>query len=136
MLAELAISLRDDLRPHIPELLPRLVALFVDAERNCSFDMVKPGLMALEALGVALEEQLHLLLPALMRLVAANNGSTPLEVKRAVLKSMKRLLSRMHLAGFSSAVLQPLMKVSDFMHVMLLGVCFLHAMKSDVRASI
>lgn len=111
MLAELAISLRDDLRPYIPELLPRLVALFVDAERNSTFDMVRPALVALEALGVALEEQLHLLLPALMRLVAASGGNTPLEIRRAVLKSMKRLLPRMHLAGFSSAVLQPLMKV-------------------------
>lgn len=65
----------------------------------------------LQALGVALEEQLHLLLPALMRLVAASGGGTPLEIKRTVLRSMKRLLPRMHLAGFSSAVLQPLMKV-------------------------
>jgi hypothetical protein len=48
LLAELAFSLRDDLRPHVPELLPRLVALFVDAERNSSFDMVKPALEALE----------------------------------------------------------------------------------------
>jgi hypothetical protein len=32
----------------VPELLPRLVALFVDAERNSSFDMVKPALQALE----------------------------------------------------------------------------------------
>lgn len=54
MLAELAISLRDDLRPHIPELLPRLVALFVDAERNSSFDMVKPTLQALEVRGSVL----------------------------------------------------------------------------------
>lgn len=48
MLAELAISLRDDLRPHMPELLPRLVALFVEAERTGNFEMVKPGLEALE----------------------------------------------------------------------------------------
>jgi hypothetical protein len=48
MLAELAISLRDDLRPHMPELLPRLVALFVDAERTGNFEMVKPGLEVLE----------------------------------------------------------------------------------------
>ncbi len=48
MLAELALSLRDDLRPHVPELLPRMVALFVDAERNATFEMVKPALGALE----------------------------------------------------------------------------------------
>jgi FKBP12-rapamycin complex-associated protein len=52
LLAELAFSLRDDLRPHVPELLPRLVALFVDAERNSSFDMVKPALEALEVSGI------------------------------------------------------------------------------------
>jgi hypothetical protein len=76
--------------------------------------MLLPSLPScfLQALGVALEEQLHLLLPALMRLVAASGGGTPLEIKRAVLRSMKKLLPRMHLAGFSSAVLQPLMKVS------------------------
>eukprot|EP00879_Flechtneria_rotunda_P007003 GHRR01007352.1.p1 GENE.GHRR01007352.1~~GHRR01007352.1.p1 ORF type:complete len:2075 (+),score=775.15 GHRR01007352.1:2-6226(+) len=116
MLAELAVSLRDDLRPHIPELLPRLVALFVDAERNSNFEMIKPALYALECLGVALEEQLHLLLPALMRLVASPGSNTPLEIRRLVLRSMKRLLPRMHLAGYSSAVLQPLMKVVDGPH--------------------
>jgi FKBP12-rapamycin complex-associated protein len=89
--------------------------LFVDAERSCCTHLVPsvPPLnrYCLQALGVALEEQLHLLLPALMRLVAASGGGTPLEIKRAVLRSMKKLLPRMHLAGFSSAVLQPLMKV-------------------------
>jgi FKBP12-rapamycin complex-associated protein len=56
-----------------------------------------------------LEEQLHLLLPALMRLVAG--PSTHLEIRRGVLRSLRRLLPRMQLAGFSSTVLQPLMKV-------------------------
>lgn len=48
MLAELAVSLRDDLRPHMPDLLPRLVALFVDAERTANYDMIDEGLGALE----------------------------------------------------------------------------------------
>lgn len=48
LLAELALSLRDDLRPHVPELLPRFVGLFVEAERSGVFDMVRPALSALE----------------------------------------------------------------------------------------
>jgi FKBP12-rapamycin complex-associated protein len=69
-----------------------------------------------QALGVALEEQLHLLLPALMRLVSGSSSSTPLEVRRGVLRSLRRLLPRMHLAGFSSTVLQPLMKVRGLVY--------------------
>jgi hypothetical protein len=40
-----------------------------EAERSNNFDMVKPALHALEALGPAVEEHLHLLLPALVRLL-------------------------------------------------------------------
>ncbi|KIY92187.1 hypothetical protein MNEG_15776 [Monoraphidium neglectum] len=113
LLAELALSLRDDLRPHVPELLPRFVGLFVEAERTGVFDMVRPALGALEALGVALEEHLHLLLPALMRLVSPAVSVTPLDVRRSVLRSLKRLLPRMRLAGFGSALLHPLIKRND-----------------------
>lgn len=48
-----------------------------------------------------------------MRLVSGSGSSTPLEVRRGVLRSLRRLLPRMHLAGFSSTVLQPLMKVRE-----------------------
>jgi len=64
-----------------------------------------------QALGVALEEHLHLLLPALMRLVSPAVSGTPLDVRRAVLRSLKRLLPRMRLAGYGSALLHPLIKV-------------------------
>lgn len=111
LLAELSLALRDDLRPHVPELLPRFVGLFVEAERTGQFDMVRPTLSALEALGAALDGHLHLLLPALMRLVSPQVSGTPLDIRRAVLRSMKRLLPRMQLAGYASAILHPLIKV-------------------------
>jgi hypothetical protein len=46
-----------------------------------------------------------------MRLVSPAVSSTPLDVRRAVLKSLKRLLPKMRLAGYGSALLHPLMKV-------------------------
>jgi FKBP12-rapamycin complex-associated protein len=111
LLAELALSLRDDLRPHVPELLPRFVGLFADAERSGVYEMVRPALGALEALGSALENQLHLLLPALMRLASPWVSGPPLDIRRAVLRSLKRLLPRMRLSGYGSALLHPLIKV-------------------------
>lgn len=116
LLAELALSLRDDLRPHVPELLPRFVALFAEAERGGAYEMARPALAALEALGAALEAHLHLLLPALMRLVSPAVSSTPLDVRRAVLRSLKRLLPRMRLAGYGAALLHPLIRVLDGPH--------------------
>ncbi len=70
----------------MPELLPRFVGIFVDAERSGAFDMVRPALMALEALGPAVESHLHLLLPALVRLISPAVTSTPLEIRRAALR--------------------------------------------------
>ena len=48
LLAELSLALRDDFRIHVPDLLPKFVGLFVEAERSGHFDMVKPALQALE----------------------------------------------------------------------------------------
>jgi hypothetical protein len=110
-LQALVVALEEQLHL-LPPALMRCVALGAQLPLLAAFfHMLTANCCCLQALGVALEEQLHLLLPALMRLVAASGGGTPLEIKRAVLRSMKKLLPRMHLAGFSSAVLQPLMKV-------------------------
>ncbi len=51
LLAELSLALSDDFRAYIPELLPRFVGLFVDAERTGNFAMVRPALTALEVGG-------------------------------------------------------------------------------------
>ncbi|MEW5308376.1 MAG: hypothetical protein WDW38_000344 [Sanguina aurantia] len=113
LLAELSIALHDDFRQYIPELLPRFVGLFAEAERSGTFDLLKPALAALEALGSAVEEHLHLLLPALVRLINPAQSSTPVEIRRITLTSMRKLLPRMQLNGYTSAVLQPLIKVLD-----------------------
>lgn len=43
----------------------------------------------------------------------AGGASTPVEVRRAGLRSMRRMLPRMQLAGRASAVLHPLIRVLD-----------------------
>ena len=64
-----AVSLRDDMRAYLPDVLPKFIALFQEAEREGSYQMVQPALDALEALGPALEDHLQLLLPALVLLI-------------------------------------------------------------------
>ena len=57
------------MRAYLPDVLPKFITLFQEAEREGSYQMVQPALDALEALGPALEDHLQLLLPALVRLI-------------------------------------------------------------------
>ena len=57
------------MRAYLPSLLPKFVALFGEAERGGGYELVRPALACLEALGSALEGHLPLLLPALTRLI-------------------------------------------------------------------
>ena len=52
------------MRAYLPGLLPRFIALFGEAERGGGYELVRPALGALEALGATLEDPLPLLLPA------------------------------------------------------------------------
>lgn len=72
----LAVALRDDIRAFLPGLLPKFVALFGEAERGGGYDLVRPALVCLEALGTALEDHLALLLPALVRLIHPSERSS------------------------------------------------------------
>lgn len=62
------------------------MGLFAEAERSGTFELLKPALAALEALGSAVEEHLHLLLPALVRLINPAQSSTPVEIRRVALR--------------------------------------------------
>lgn len=112
LLAELSSTLRDDLRQHTPELLPKFVSLFTEAERTGDFSMIRPALSALRALGPVLEDNLPLLLPSLVRVICPSGpGSAPLVVQEDTLHAMQDLLPRMQLASYSSAILHPLIRV-------------------------
>lgn len=97
----------------MPDLLPKLVAIFNDAERTGDYTMVKPALDAIRSLGPVLEDHLQLLLPALNRLIMLGSAGTPPAIQEETLATMQDLLPRMQLAGYSSAVLHPLIRLLD-----------------------
>ena len=114
LLAEISASLKEDFKVYVPELLPRFSQIFSDAERLGNYDLIKPVLSCLEALSPSIEGHLHLLLPSLLRLLGQGQSSAPTEVKKATLRSIRKLLPRMSLAnGYSSAILHPLIKILD-----------------------
>jgi FKBP12-rapamycin complex-associated protein len=60
-----------------------------------------------------MDEHMHLVLPALMRLLKPSVLDAPVEIRRATIKTLSRLLPTMHVAGHASAILHPLTRVLD-----------------------
>ena len=110
---ELATALHDEFRAHLPDLLPRMIAVLSDSERSGNFSAVPSVLHALEAFGCAVDEHLHLMLPALVRLFRPGVAPVPQHIRATVMRSLATLLPRMQLAGHASAVVHPLTRVLD-----------------------
>ena len=110
---ELATALHDEFRRHLPDLLPRMIAVLAAAERSGNFAAVPSVLHALEAFGSAVDEHLHLMLPALVRLFRPGVAPVPTAIRAQVLRSLTVLLPRMQLADHASAVVHPLVRVLD-----------------------
>ena len=113
LLEQLSHNFHDEFRAYLPQLLPRIVAVLADAERRTDYTYVPHVLHALESFGSSIEDSLHILLPALTRLISPNAAATPMEIKKAVLQSLARLLKGMKLSGYGSAIIQPLARVLD-----------------------
>ena len=90
-----------------------MIAVLADAERSGDFASVPGVLHALEAFGSAVDEHLHLMLPALVRLFRPGVAPVPWRVRSLVIRSLATLLPRMQLAGHASAVAHPLVRVLD-----------------------
>ncbi|KDD76204.1 FAT domain-containing protein, partial [Helicosporidium sp. ATCC 50920] len=113
LLSELAHTLRDDFHSYMPDLLPRFVVLFDESERTGDFAMVSAALDAIKAFGPVLEDSLQLLLPVLVRIIMPGASLAPVGVQEECLESMQELFPQMQLAGYSSTVMHPLMRLLD-----------------------
>ncbi|KAK3265871.1 hypothetical protein CYMTET_25479 [Cymbomonas tetramitiformis] len=113
LLEELSRALHDEFRSFMPELLPRCVGALAEAERSGDYSSAHHVLHALEVFSSSVEEHLHLVLPAMVRLFQPGVAEVPLAVRRATLQSLGRLLPRMQLAGYASAIVHPFARCLD-----------------------
>ena len=111
LLEQLSHNFHDEFRTYLPQLLPRIVTILADAERRTDYTYVSHVLHALESFGSSIEDNLHILLPALMRLISPNATATPMEIRRTILESLARILKCMKLSGYGSAIIQPLARI-------------------------
>ncbi|KAL1564547.1 non-specific serine/threonine protein kinase [Salvia divinorum] len=110
LLEQLCLALNDEFRTHLPFILPSCIQVLSDAERFKDYTYVINILRTLEVFGGTLDEHMHLLLPALIRIFKANAS---VEVRCAAIRTLIRLIPRVQVTGHISALVHHLKLVLD-----------------------
>lgn len=113
LVEQLCVALNDEFRTYLSEVLPRCVSIITEAERSGDYTRVPPVLHTFEVFGGSMEEHMHLLLPALVRLFRPGLSDAPLDIRRAALRTLTRLLPAVQVTGHAATILHPLTRVLD-----------------------
>ncbi|KAK6136952.1 hypothetical protein DH2020_029313 [Rehmannia glutinosa] len=110
LLEQLCLALNDEFRMHLPFILPSCIQVLSDAERFKDYTYVIDILRTLEVFGGTLDEHMHLLLPALIRVFKVDAS---VDVRRAAIRTLTKLIPRVQVAGHISALVHHLKLVLD-----------------------
>ncbi|GER42126.1 serine/threonine protein kinase mTOR [Striga asiatica] len=109
LLEQLCLALNDEFRTHLPFILPFCIQVLSDAERFKDTYVVDI-LHTLEVFGGTLDDHMHLLLPALIRIFKLDAS---VEVRRAAIRTLTKLIPRVQVSGHISALVHHLKLVLD-----------------------
>ncbi|GMH23702.1 hypothetical protein Nepgr_025545 [Nepenthes gracilis] len=110
LVEQLCVALNDEFRKYLPNILPCCIQVLSDAERFNDYTYVPDILHTLEVFGGTLDEHMHLLLPALIRLFKVDAS---VEIRRAAIKTLTSLIPRVQVAGYISSLVHHLKLVLD-----------------------
>ncbi|NP_001312152.1 serine/threonine-protein kinase TOR-like [Nicotiana tabacum] len=110
LVEQLCLALNDEFRKYLADILPCCIQVLTDAERFNDCTYVIPILHTLEVFGGTLDEHMHLLLPALIRLFKLDAS---VEVRRGAIKTLTRLIPRVQVTGHISSLVHHLKLVLD-----------------------
>ncbi|CAI0401188.1 unnamed protein product [Linum tenue] len=110
LVEQLCLALNDEFRKHLPAILPCCIQVLSDAERCNDYTYVLDILHTLEVFGGTLDEHMHLLFPALIRLFKVD---APVDIRRAAIKTLTRLIPRVQVTGHISSLVHHLKLVLD-----------------------
>ncbi|KAF5809368.1 putative non-specific serine/threonine protein kinase [Helianthus annuus] len=110
LVEQLCLALNDEFRRYLPIILPSCIQVLSEAERCNDYTYVRDILRTLEVFGGTLDEHMHLLLPALIRLFKVDAS---VDIRRAAIKTLIRLIPRVQVTGHISTLVHHLKLVLD-----------------------
>ncbi|KAM5549808.1 serine/threonine-protein kinase TOR [Rosa sericea] len=110
LVEQLCLALNDEFRTYLPNILPCCIQVLSDAERCNDYTYVLDILHTLEVFSGTLDEHMHLLLPALIRLFKVDAS---VDIRRAAIKTLTKLIPRVQVTGHISSLVHHLKLVLD-----------------------
>ncbi|XP_076900196.1 serine/threonine-protein kinase TOR-like [Bidens hawaiensis] len=110
LVEQLCLALNDEFRRYLPIILPGCIQVLSEAERCNDYTYVRDILRTLEVFGGTLDEHMHILLPALIRLFKVDAS---VDIRRAAIKTLTRLIPRVQVTGHISTLVHHLKLVLD-----------------------
>ncbi|XP_010936698.1 serine/threonine-protein kinase TOR isoform X1 [Elaeis guineensis] len=110
LVEQLCLALNDEFRTYLPAILPSCIQVLTDAERCNDYSHVPVILHTLEVFGGTLDEHMHLLLPALIRLFKVDASG---DIKHHAINTLTKLIPRVQVTGHVSALVHHLILVLD-----------------------
>ncbi|CAN6449978.1 unnamed protein product [Victoria cruziana] len=110
LVEQLCLALNDEFRTYLPDILPSCIQVLSDAERCNDFTYVPNILHTLEVFGGTLDGHMHLLLPAILRLLKVDAS---VEIRRAAIKTITKLIPCVQVTGHVSALVHHFTLVLD-----------------------
>lgn len=110
LVEQLCLALNDEFRMILHIILPCCIQVLSDAERCNDYTYVLDILHTLEVFGGTLDEHMHLLLPALIRLFKVD---APTDIRCAAIRTLTRLIPRVQVTGHISSLVHHLKLVLD-----------------------
>ncbi|WOK94449.1 serine/threonine-protein kinase TOR [Canna indica] len=110
LVEQLCLALNDEFRTYLPIILPCCIQILNDAERCNDFSYVPDILHTIEVFGGTLDEHMHLLLPALVRLFKVEAS---VDVRRRSINTVTKLIPRVQVSGHVSLLVRHLILVLD-----------------------
>ncbi|KAK8942075.1 Serine/threonine-protein kinase TOR [Platanthera guangdongensis] len=110
LVEQLCLALQDEFRTYLPSILPNCIQVLGDAERCNDFTYVPDILHTFEVFGGTLDEHMHLLFPALIRLFKVDAS---VDIRRHAIKTLTKLIPRVQVSGHVSSLVHHLKLVLD-----------------------
>ncbi|KAG0471251.1 hypothetical protein HPP92_015797 [Vanilla planifolia] len=110
LVEQLCLALNDEFRSYLMDVLPNCIQVLGDAERFNDFSYVPDILHTFEVFGGTLDEHMHLLFPALIRLFKVDAS---IDIRRHAIKTLTKLIPRVQVSGHVSALVHHLKLVLD-----------------------
>lgn len=108
LIESIALAMDGEFRIYVPTLLPQLLQV-VDSDTTDRKQPTARVLHAVTVLGRNLEDSLHLVIPAVVRVV--ENRDVPIEVQKAAVQALSTLCRRVNLAEHAARIVHPLARV-------------------------